>query len=325
MEHDQSKAVILELLLEDLNYLEDRQKGKETAGRYTDLGLAVDYMKKDVLSSQISMRDRILAHSTSFAVASDMNLLSSIQHQERVADQDHQLALALNHGRAIPARDPSLTGEYDPASVDENDDAVSVAMRDLMTRVTLKEESDNGEGPSRAASFHRPAAPRTVCVSCLENCDAMLFVSQCGHEFCLDCTRRMFLGSIQDEELYPPRCCGNVIPPGVALRVLHYQELRDFSERALEWSAKDRLYCADPACSKFIPPFAIKDDHGTCPQCRQQTHLPCRSLMHPGVDCPMDEDLPMVLEMAEVEGWKRCSRCRTMVELRQGCNHITCR
>lgn len=325
MKHDQNKEAILKLLLDDLNCLEDGQKGKEAAGRYTDLGLAIDSMKKDVLSSQTSMRDEVLAHSTSFAVATDMNILASIQHQERVADQDHQLALDLNNGRPIPARDLSTTGEYDPASIDEDDDAVSMVMGSLMTRVTLKEESDNVEGPSRAASSHRPATPRMACVSCLENCDTMLFVGQCGHEFCLDCTRTMFLGSIKDEELYPPRCCGHVVPPGIALQVLNYQELRDFSERALEWTAKDRVYCADPTCSKFIPPFAIKDDLGTCPQCHQQTHLPCRSLMHPGVDCPMDENLPMVLGIAEGEGWKRCPHCRTMVELGQGCNHITCR
>lgn len=54
-----------------------------------------------------------------------------------------------------------------------------------------------------------PSAPRMVCVSCLENCDAMLSVGQCGHEF--------------------------------------------------------RVYYANPNCSKFIPSFAIKDDHGTCP------------------------------------------------------------
>lgn len=194
-----------------------------------------------------------------------------------------------------------------------------------MDRMSLKDESYNGESSSTPASSCRATTRQRVCVSCLERCDSILFIGRCGHEFCLDCARRMFLGAIQDEELYPPRCCGNVVPPGVALRVLNYKELRDFSERALEWTAKDRVYCADPTCSKFIPPFAIEGDHGTCSECHQQTHLPCRSLVHIGIDCPMDETLPIVLGMGEAEGWKRCPNCRTMVELQQGCNHITCR
>lgn len=150
-------------------------------------------------------------------------------------------------------------------------------------------------------------------------------MSSCGHNYCRDCNRQMFLGAIKDEELYPPRCCGRIVPPGTALRILNYHELRAFCERGIEYSTKDRVYCAEPTCSKFIPPFNIEDDHGTCPECFQKTHLPCRSFAHPGVDCPMDDKLQGVLAMADAENWKRCSSCRTMVELQHGCNHITCR
>lgn len=135
----------------------------------------------------------------------------------------------------------------------------------------------------------------------------------------------MVLRTIKHEELYPPRCCGHIIPPGTALRVLNYEELCGFSDRALEYMAKDLIYCAVPTCSKFIPPFAIDDDHGTCPACQQKTHLPCRSLKHPGVDCPTDKNLQRVLAMANSSKWQRCFHCHTMVELQQGCNHIQCR
>jgi len=32
-----------------------------------------------------------------------------------------------------------------------------------------------------------------------------------------------------------------------------------------------------------------------------------------------------VLQMGEKSGWRRCYKCRTLVELTQGCSHITCR
>lgn len=109
------------------------------------------------------------------------------------------------------------------------------------------------------------------------------------------------------------------------MRVLNYDELQAFSKRTIEWTTKDRLYCAEPTCSKFIPPFSIQNKHSTCPECHQQTHLPCRSFAHPGVDCPMDDALHGVLAMANAENWRQCFNCQTMVELQHGCNHITCR
>ena len=322
MANQQDKQLILQILLEDLEAIQGSKKGKRRADQPSDLEVAISSMRGDLQNTQISLHDQVLAHSTSSAILTDQNALMEAKEEEWVANQDHRLAVELSNGRHTPRR---REVDQSPMPDDDNDDAVSVIMEDLMSRVSLTERSDNGEGSSRSPHAYRPAHRRIICVSCLERCETILAVGKCGHEYCLDCTRQMFLGSIRDEELYPPRCCGNVIPPGVAMRVLNYLELRDFSERALEWTAKDRVYCADPICSTFIPAFAIEDELGTCPKCSQRTHLPCRSLIHPGVDCPMDENLPAVLEIAETEGWKRCPRCRTMVELWRGCNHMTCR
>ncbi|PLN80222.1 hypothetical protein BDW42DRAFT_194653 [Aspergillus taichungensis] len=158
-----------------------------------------------------------------------------------------------------------------------------------MDRLNLAQESCGGEVLSHRPCSQQTRDKATECVSCLEQLEtSCLFFSAC-----------------------------------TALRVLNYEELREFSERALGYTTKDRVYCADPTCSKFIPPFAIDDDHGTCPVCQQKTHLPCRSLEHPGVDCPMDETLQHVLAMANAANWQRCFHCRTMVKLQHGCNHMT--
>ncbi|KAK4861603.1 hypothetical protein LT330_003638 [Penicillium expansum] len=331
MEQDQDKRMILQLLLEDLDHLQNRQKGKQAAGKETDLEVAIACLREDIRSTQISIADEVLTISTSTAIAIDQKILASFQRQERVADQDRQFALALSNGTSTsnhisnPSVTSKITSPDDDDDDDDDDDAVSIVMGDLMGRMTLSDKAyNNGEGSSRV---HPPRASSVMreCVSCFTKVNAIIFKGACGHGFCRDCTRQMFLGAIKDEELYPPRCCGNIIPPGVALRILNYEELRNFSERAIEWTAKDRLYCAEPTCSKFIPPFAIQHEHGTCPECHQQTHVPCRSLAHPRVDCPMDEPLYAVLEMADTEKWRRCFNCRTMVELHHGCNHMTCR
>lgn len=323
MEDDQSNKAIQGLLQGDLGDLEDQQKGKQRAGSHTDPGLAIDCMRNDVLSSQVSMQDPILAQNVSFPADTDMEVLASIQHEERVAEHDHEHALALDN-RPMPAREPSTTREYDTASIDENYDAMSVEMGDITTPVMSEQESDNGEGSARAASLPEQASSDTLCDICSNKGRAILWVGKCSHELCFDCIQTLFLNSIRDENLYPPRCC-SPISSDVAHLVLNDQKLREFHEKSLEWTEKNRIYCADPNCSKFIPRSAIRDDHGTCPKCHQKTHVPCRSLMHHGVDCPIDEHLPMVLAVAEVEGWKRCPSCRMMVERNLGCHRMTCR
>jgi hypothetical protein len=52
----------------------------------------------------------------------------------------------------------------------------------------------------------------------------------------------------------------------------------------------------------------------------------CKRAAHqPGQDCPEDRESDAVLKMGERSGWRRCYKCRALVELAQGCTHITCR
>lgn len=327
MDDGQDNDLIFRLLLDDIEELQSRQKGKQAAGTQTDLETALNDQREQILALQAANRDRILALSTITAITTDQNLFSAIENEERLAEQDRRHALSLSNERSITQGAPSSLAIGGAVSVPRNDGAASSVMADLMNRFVLDDKPDNGEGSSRyiASSRSRMSSPKINCSSCFEKCDDILFEGPCDHRFCRDCTRQMFLGAIKDEELYPPRCCGNRAPPEIARRVLDHEELQTFSEKGIEYSAKDRIYCADPTCSKFIPPLAIKNEHGTCPECKQQTHVPCLSLAHPGVDCPLDEELQNVLKVAKKEKWKRCPNCRAMVELYHGCNHVTCR
>lgn len=318
---DENLELALQLLQEDLAELESRQKGKQAAGQHTDLDVSIMAMRDDILALQTCIQDRTLAVSTGTAIVTDQNILQRIRQDEAVAEQDREHARAVQNDQIHRFPDPNdaLTAGFD------FDDSISTVMGDLMEQLTLTDglEQDSGEGSS-----HRvlPSRARITCVSCMEQFDkADSFTSPCGHDFCIECIRWLFLGSIKDEELYPPRCCGRVIPPGMAIRILDFRELQEFSARAMEYRAKDRVYCAYPTCSKFIPEFAIKNDHGTCPGCQRLTHIPCRSLAHPRSDCPADQPLQDVLALAEAESWRRCYNCRTMVELNHGCHHITCK
>jgi hypothetical protein len=93
---------------------------------------------------------------------------------------------------------------------------------------------------------------------------------------------------------------------------------------------ESRIFCPNLACGEFIPkrnkidpkhPFEV-----ICRKCRTRACSTCKRAAHAfGQDCPADWELDAVLQMGEKSGWRRCYKCRTLVELTQGCSHITCR
>jgi hypothetical protein len=86
----------------------------------------------------------------------------------------------------------------------------------------------------------------------------------CGHAYCIDCLKQLFMTSMQDETLMPPRCCRQEI--SIDLARLTPKETEAFNGKLLEYSTKDRLYCSRPTCSAFIPPQLILNNVGTCPR-----------------------------------------------------------
>lgn len=99
-----------------------------------------------------------------------------------------------------------------------------------------------------------------------------------------------------------------------------------YKSKAAEYSiaADKRWYCPSPSCSKWIPPAKLRSFQ-KCPHCRTKICLHCRGLAHARTsDCPKDHGLEATINMAEANGWRRCHRCRTMVERTFGCRHITC-
>ena len=314
------------LLLDDVEEIKRKAKGKGKEGDMTDSECAMKLWEKELLTAKHNSEDRRMALSMSNAIASDQNVIAALRNSERIAQSDRAMALSLGGVAPTPVSvDPDEEQFARDVANKDMYDTVSEVMSSLMGGMNLASEdgrSDYGEMSTSVSSA--PTAPK--CVSCLERMPMSQTVnSPCGHVYCNACIRQLFLNATKDEDLYPPRCCGNVVPAGVALRLLSYKELTAFSAKGVECSTIDRTYCADFTCSTFIPPWLITGEEANCPTCGKTTHTLCKSLQHPDQDCPSDEPLQRVLDLGESEGWRRCFNCRTMVELGQGCNHMTCR
>lgn len=148
----------------------------------------------------------------------------------------------------------------------------------------------------------------------------------CGHIYCQSCIRQMFEVSLNNEALFPPRCCRGEIPLDAVSHVLTKAIADAYQLKKVEYSTENRTYCCVPTCSAFIPPEVIT--HGfraTCLNCGWPTCAKCKQSYHFNTDCPVNVATQQVMNIAAREGWRTCGRCNMLLERVDGCIHMTCR
>lgn len=191
-------------------------------------------------------------------------------------------------------------------------------------------EESPDSGPAPVVKTH---ASLSSCICCREDFSKNLSLQTlpCGHTYCSKCLGVMINQSSTDESKMPPRCCTQPIPGPIIRAVLTAHEQHVFLKAVHQFSTpwEQRLFCPSPDCGEFIPPRKIDPRHpfsAECRKCRAWVCVMCKRDAHPlGKDCPEDEELDAVLRMGEKSGWRRCYKCRNLVELAQGCTHMTCR
>lgn len=175
--------------------------------------------------------------------------------------------------------------------------------------------------------------PRS-CICCRDdfNKSSALHNLPCGHTYCADCLRVMVNQATTDESKMPPRCCTQPIPANTVKALLDRDSQQAFLKSVVQFSTpwESRIFCPNTSCGEFIPPRQKVDPkhpfNVTCRKCRTRVCIMCKRNAHPvGRDCPEDWELEAVLKMGEKSGWRRCYKCRNLVELAQGCTHMTCR
>ncbi|KUI55162.1 Putative E3 ubiquitin-protein ligase ARI4 [Cytospora mali] len=197
--------------------------------------------------------------------------------------------------------------------------------------------SNTVSGSQAAASQHHSGfllnvSIRTECVVCMDDIPSRKTAKlKCGHRMCHSCLKRSFKLSITDPQHMPPRCCtADNIPLKHVEKLFDNEFKKTWNKKFTEYSAKNRIYCIKRGCNEFIRPEDIHhaDDgrkYGRCVRCRTKVCVKCNGKWHSARDCPKDEETVRFLAQAKDEGWQRCFRCKAMVELKEGCNHMTCR
>jgi len=138
-----------------------------------------------------------------------------------------------------------------------------------------------------------------------------------------------FSNALESEAQWPAKCCLNIIPADTIITHVDGPTKKKYRQRADEWSipASERMYCSQPTCSTWIPPKNTNTENQSakCPKCGHKSCTMCRGSFHNGGDCPSDSSIRATIDLAEIEGWKRCFSCNALVEHNKGCRHMTCR
>jgi len=134
----------------------------------------------------------------------------------------------------------------------------------------------------------------------------------------------------------PLRCCKVPVPEDTvtafARRHLNFKDSSKLLSAIEENACTDKMYCPEPKCSAFIDlnkviQFLDKDMNFYCPNknCRTQICYKCKSTKHNASRLCEETTQESVIETElKAFGYQRCTKCRHYVELKDGCNHITC-
>lgn len=187
------------------------------------------------------------------------------------------------------------------------------------------------------------------CKICLEDTDAnqMFSVNGCQHRYCFSCMRQHVQVKLLQAIL--PTCphegcksklnienCKNFLTP----------ELTDImSQRIKESSvpASQKVYCPFPRCSALMSKDEVygyasargKEISGStkCTKCYRLFCVNCKVPWHNNMTCydykrlnpcPLPEEAKLK-SLASRNLWRQCRKCNHMVELSEGCYHISCR
>ncbi|KZV24319.1 zinc finger family protein [Dorcoceras hygrometricum] len=200
-------------------------------------------------------------------------------------------------------------------------------------------------------SFPAEGAKATeICSICSEEkLSSMMLTIKCSHTFCSHCMRTYVEEKVQSFQV-PIRCpqpkckyCISSFECRSFLPVTSYECLEKAHEES-KLLISDKIFCPYPNCSVLLDPKEFlstrassssqsDDNCMECPVCQRFMCVDCGLPWHSSVTCEEYRKLPVeerdasdltLHRLTQNRRLRRCQQCRSMIELTDGCSHMTC-
>ncbi|CAH8384507.1 unnamed protein product [Eruca vesicaria subsp. sativa] len=198
-----------------------------------------------------------------------------------------------------------------------------------------------------AIASQSKASQGETCAICLEdtNVERMFSTDICPHRHCFSCVKQFVEVKLLSGIV--PTCLGE----GCKLELTFESCCKILTPRVIEmWKQKmkedsippaERIYCPYPNCAMLMSKSDLSSNADTadqsnvreCVKCRGQFCIDCKVPSHTDMSCadykklhpdPLLDDMKLK-SLANDNKWRQCVKCRHMIELSHGCNHMTCR
>ncbi|XP_065865107.1 E3 ubiquitin-protein ligase RSL1-like [Euphorbia lathyris] len=179
-----------------------------------------------------------------------------------------------------------------------------------------------------------------TCVICLQETDVecIFSVDGCSHHYCFTCMKK----HVEMKLLHGmvPKCphqgCNSELSIENCNKFLT-SKLREMMRQRLKEASipvTDKVYCPFPHCSALMSKKELVGSAARkCLECDGFFCVNCKVPWHNNITCgvykemnpnPPADDVKLKT-LATKNLWRQCVKCSHMIELSQGCYHITCR
>lgn len=324
---EEMQQLVAALHRADLQGLRDADKGKRRDGDTTDEQAAFAFYEEDLDRFDLWLADHRLALSFDTAVRLDGAVVHELSELERGAARDREMALHLDRGRSS-SRETSASSSRCTSRVSSRASSVVGSASSIRVSREASTSASSYFSPSPVPARQQATSKPVEHVQCIICSDSIredrAVVVPCAHShnYCRPCLKDLFLLATRDESLFPPRCDGAEIPSSLVLNLLSSAERDLVRDKSREFSTKDRLYCSQASCSRFLGSSTDNRVLITC-GCGAQTCEACKAPWH-GVfgACGKGADADVAAVLAQDYGYAQCPGCRRLVELDVGCFHM---
>lgn len=213
-----------------------------------------------------------------------------------------------------------------------------------IARIPFSSRLDRMEpkSPKPSKFDQKPIIQTKQCDICFEQRPVENFfaLAKCAdHRYCLDCVNEHIVYNLDQGVVNRIPCPGGVeCESKFQLKDILKLCSTEVTERFMKLNKiqniamdKYKKWCPTPDCDSQIQRSKCKcrGERSMCSECAQVYCFRCSQLWHGDNFCAEADDLNAFVDFDKFQEknsqrFKRCPKCRTPIELTQGCNHMTC-